>query len=89
MPETTRLTVGEFLTRWLESTVKPSLAPGTYTRYEQIIRLHLKPYLGHVRLDKLAPAHVEHLYGEQRQSKVSVRNRELSASCFRPRWATR
>ncbi|GAG22327.1 unnamed protein product, partial [marine sediment metagenome] len=30
IPEVTRLTVGEYLTRWLETVVKPTLAPSTY-----------------------------------------------------------
>jgi len=76
--ETSRLTVGQFLDRWLENVVKPSLANSTHTRYEQIIRLHLKPYVGGTRLTKLAPADVEQLYAEQERVGVTVRNRELS-----------
>jgi integrase len=78
MPDTSRLTVGQFLDRWLKTQVKPSRAATTTTRYEIVIRLHLKPYLGSLRLAKLEPVHVEHLYAEQERQKVSARNRELS-----------
>jgi len=78
IPETTKLTVGEFLSRWLKTTVEPSLAASTAVRYEQIIRLHISPYLGGTRIDKLAPIHVEQLFAEQERQKVSVRNRELA-----------
>ena len=34
-------TVGQFLTAWLENTVKPSVRPKTYRSYEQMVRNHL------------------------------------------------
>jgi integrase len=34
-------TVGQFLTDWLENTVKPSVRPKTYRSYEQMLRNHL------------------------------------------------
>jgi integrase len=34
-------TVGDFLTTWLENTVKPSVRPKTYRSYEQMLRNHL------------------------------------------------
>src|SRR5262245_46702137 len=54
-----RLTVKEFLDRWL-SLVKPKVGATTYDRYEQHVRLHLVPCLGRIKLAKLAPLHVEH-----------------------------
>jgi integrase len=34
-------TVGEFLARWLENTVRASVRPKTYRSYEQMVRNHL------------------------------------------------
>ena len=34
-------TVGQFLAKWLENTVKPSVRAKTYTSYEQMVRNHL------------------------------------------------
>lgn len=76
--EVTRLTVGEFLSTWLKTTAKIAVQNSTHTRYEQIIRLHLMPYIGGIRLQKLAPFHVAELYHEQERAGVSLRNRELS-----------
>lgn len=45
-------TVGEYLTSWLAE-VKPSLRPGSWEAYETVIRLHLAPALGGVRLTAL------------------------------------
>ena len=46
-----RQTVGQFLERWLSDSVKPSVRPLTYDRYEQLVRLHISPALG--RIDPL------------------------------------
>lgn len=46
-------TVSVFLAYWLESIVKPHLAPLTYVSYEGSVRLYINPHLGGKRLDKL------------------------------------
>ncbi|MFI7090879.1 tyrosine recombinase XerC [Streptomyces lydicus] len=42
-----------FLAYWLESIVKPNLAPLSYISYEGCVRLYIAPHLGAKRLDKL------------------------------------
>lgn len=59
-----RLTVGEFLDRWLEQMVKPHRRARTYSRYADIVRLHLKPRVGHLQIAKLSPADVQTMIGE-------------------------
>src|SRR5260370_36545986 len=39
-------TVTQFLTTWLEDTMKANLRPRTYGRYREIITLHILPILG-------------------------------------------
>ncbi len=46
-------TVAAFLDYWLESIVKPNLAPLSYVSYEGCARLYIVPHLGTKRLDKL------------------------------------
>ena len=51
-------TISQFMNYWLREVVKPNLAPKTYERreekrYEAFTRLHVVPYLGTKRLDKL------------------------------------
>ncbi|NUK72131.1 site-specific integrase [Streptomyces lunaelactis] len=46
-------TLAAFLTYWLDSIVKPNLAPLSYVSYEGYVRLYIGPYLGAKRLDKL------------------------------------
>lgn len=52
-----RQTVGDFLDRWFED-ANDRLRPSTLRSYEQLLRVHIKPGLGHVALAKLAPAHL-------------------------------
>jgi integrase len=46
-------TLDAFLTYWLQSIVKPNLAPLSYVSYEGSVRLYISPHLGAKRLDKL------------------------------------
>jgi integrase len=54
-----RQTVAQFLDRWLTDSVKPTVRPKTYDSYAQLVRLYLKPDLGHYQLSKLTPQHVQ------------------------------
>lgn len=62
--EPTRITVGEYLARWLEDYARAKVAPKTFERYAEIIRLHLVPALGGTPLAKLQPLHVQRCYTE-------------------------
>jgi integrase len=53
-----RMTVAEYMTKWLES-VRQKVEPNTYRGYEQRSRTHIVPDLGHVRLTDLSPLLVE------------------------------
>jgi integrase len=64
------ITVGEYLDRWLEDCVKPLVPQGklehsTYTLYSGIIRNHIKPHLGHSKLQSLNRMDVRRLYNEK------------------------
>src|SRR5713101_7144011 len=45
--EPSRLTVSEFLEKWLNDYAKTNVRPRTFQRYEEIVRCHLSPALGH------------------------------------------
>lgn len=59
---TTRL--GEYLDGWLEDT-RGTVRQRTWERYEQIVRVHIKPALGRTKLKTLNPARVRALYRER------------------------
>jgi integrase len=66
-----KMTVGEYLDRWLSDSVKGTVRTSTYERNEEIVRLHIKPSLGRVGLKKLTPAHVRGLYRERLDSGLA------------------
>ena len=57
--------VRDYLGRWLEDSVKESVRARTYERYESIVRVHIKPSMGRVKLKALTPAQVRALYREK------------------------
>ena len=61
--EPTSITVGEWLDTWLKE-YKINLRPETKASYEMHIRIHLKPDLGKIRLNKLTTHQIQHLYNK-------------------------
>ena len=54
-----RITVAQFLDRWIADVVSKRNKARTVDGYKQIIKDHLKPHLGRHQLDKLRPEHVQ------------------------------
>lgn len=57
-------TVAAFLDEWLEKSARPYVKPRTFERYEELVRVHLKPRSGSLRLDKLEPRHVDEVLAD-------------------------
>jgi integrase len=53
--------------------VLDTVRPTTYERYEQIVRIHVRPALGSVKLKNLTPVHVRGLYREKLEAGLSAR----------------
>ncbi len=53
-----KLTVGEFLDDWLTKTAPLTAGPRTLERYQEFVRLQIKPHLGDVLLQALRPKHI-------------------------------
>lgn len=65
------MTVGEWLTTYLEQVAKPQVRPRTYDRYRSDIDGHIVPAIGRHRLDKLRPAHLVALYNTRAAEGLS------------------
>lgn len=70
-PHEDKLTVEEFLAHWLE-TSKPNTRGNTWTRYEEVVRVHLKPRIGGGPLKKLTVAAVTRLWTDMHRDEVSA-----------------
>ena len=56
-----RLTVSEFLERWLSGTARYQVASSTYDRYERTVRNHFLPFFKRLRLRDVSVVHVRAL----------------------------
>lgn len=66
-----RITVGQYLERWLEDVVKPYRRPSTYVSYKERIHTHIAPELGRIPLAKLTPQDVQRfLSGKVQEGKL-------------------
>ncbi len=65
------LTVGDYLDRWLSDSVKGMVRASTYERHEGIVRTHLKPTLGRIKVKNLTLTHVRGLHREKLDSGLA------------------
>ncbi|GAA5005667.1 tyrosine-type recombinase/integrase [Kitasatospora paranensis] len=69
-------TVGEFLAYWLAEIVEPNARPNTYSKYETMVRLYLRPKLGKKRLAKLGVADLRKFFKELQGAGVGGSTRQ-------------
>ncbi len=65
-----RLSVREYLDQWLAG-VEQKLRPSTHRRYSDLMRKHVVPVVGNVKLDKLSPLQVQRLYADRLDAGLS------------------
>lgn len=70
---TGRLTVGAWVREWLE-TVKGTVKPRTWQRYEGLLVHHALPALGKVPLTRLTPERLERLYRDKLAEGLAPRS---------------
>jgi integrase len=58
-----RISLAEYMERWLAASAR-NLRPKTLERYRELVRVHIVPVVGGIRLDKLQPLHLERVYQE-------------------------
>jgi integrase len=75
--------LGEYLEHWLTHIVKANRRPATYTRYEAVVRLHLKPVLGHHYLARLSVPLVQQFVSGQLSAGTPVRTVQMMREVLR------
>lgn len=66
------LKLSEYLDRWLPD-IRDTVRQRSWERYEQIVRVHIKPALGRVKLKNLTATHARGLYREKLEGGSSPR----------------
>lgn len=84
LPHAGTMTVGDLLERWL-ATITPTLKPRTLADYRQTCELYILPILGTVRLSRLSPDSIQHLYsalqGRERKRAAAKAHAVLHRAC--------
>jgi integrase len=57
-----KMSVAEFLNRWLDDYAAINVAPSTASRYRIAVSKHLAPHLGPLQLTSLRPVHVQRMH---------------------------
>ena len=58
------LRLSGYLQQWLSDYAKSHVRGSTFERYEELVRVHLTPGLGHIQLSRLSPQAIERFYRE-------------------------
>ena len=72
--ESSTITLGEYLRVWLEDSVRDRVKLATYEGYDRMVRNHISPALGGVKLKNLTPPHLRRLYKEKLASGLGTRS---------------
>ena len=65
-----QVTVARFAQDWLTG-IQSTVRPATWQHYESLLRVHVFPTLGRIRLARLQPSHLQTLYHERIESGLS------------------
>ena len=81
-PSDSRITVGEWVTDWLERH-RSRIRPSTYERYEVSVRLWILPHLGMFRLPTVTHRHIEAMHNAATKAGRSPKTLRLNHAPLR------
>jgi integrase len=59
-----KVTISEFLDRWLRDWAAVNVGGKTLERYQELVGAHVRPHIGTVAIQKLQPVHLAELYAK-------------------------
>jgi len=71
---TEKLTIAQYMARWLEASAQPSVKTKTFEGYESIVRVRILPRIGRLTLSKVTALDLQALYADLQQSGLSSRS---------------
>ena len=75
-----KLTLSDFVERWLRDYAETNLAPKTLFRYKQILDSRILPAMGHLKLEKIQPVHLLEFYNNLREEGIRTDGKPGSLS---------
>lgn len=67
-----KITFEDFINKWLKDYAEHELAPKTLFSYKDILKSRIIPALGHIKLNKLQPTHLNEFYNNLRESGIRL-----------------
>lgn len=64
LPDADKVTLWDWLERWLQDYVKPKVRVGSYLKCEGCLRLYIKPYLGKVLITRLKSPDIQRVLNQ-------------------------
>ncbi len=78
-----KVTFQDFAEKWLEEYAKIQLEPTTVDLYTNFLYTHILPAIGHLKLARVQPAHLNKLYTDMLQSRKDNREGGYSPTSIR------
>jgi hypothetical protein len=67
------ITLNPYLNQWLEAAAKPRLRPKSFSDYESLLRIHVRPILGTKSLMSIQPLDIQGVYHGMIERQLSPR----------------
>jgi len=78
LPRATAISLNQYLDQWLTTAAKPRLRPKSYTDYESLLRLHIRPVLGTRPLGAIVQFDIQSIYAQMFECGLSARTIEYT-----------
>ena len=77
------ISVADYLDQWLDQYVNANLRPNTQSTYKGIVNNHIKPAVGHFKLQHLTPSSLQSFVNDQKDKGFSKQHVDLILSTFK------
>ena len=78
-----RITVGQWVEKWLTIYAKASVRENTYAGYRSVVETHILPLIGGIKLQKLRGIDIQHMVNQIKDNGGSPRLAELTFAVLR------
>ena len=80
LTEDSRMTLGEWLDRWLAEYKEDTVRPGTIRSYRTVIEQYIKPQLGDKQISLITPQNIQRMYRRLKKKGASTNTRRKAPS---------
>lgn len=78
-----KMTVAVYLDRWLSESARVKVRGSTLESYERVVRIHIKPAIGHLALQKVTALDIESVYSAMEKAGKAPRMRQYAHAILR------